>query len=201
MKETFETSSDGASVTLLEKPWNQFQERTEWTSDQEDIDDLVQSSNGMIVNSLNEEYSTRSEGRKLSVREQLYRRWQQDIYPLLLESFKEKLQKIAEREDNWDGKGSKKPTPVVLSKAHITLESFLYCIVNNGKLWNPPFVSSDEDGHITIQWNNEDHELHIELSDEAAEYIKVWGVNIQYEMHIGILKRKDLLNLWDWLNE
>ena len=186
---------------LFEKPWNQFQERTEWTSGFEDVDDVFPFSNDMIVISLNEEYSTRAEGRKLSQREQLYRRWQQDIYPFLLEAFKEKLQKIAEREDNWDGKGSKMPSSLVLSKAHITLENFLYSIVNSGRLWKTPFVSSDEEGHITIQWNSGGHELHIEIGEEGTEYIKVWGVNIEHEIHVGILKRKEFLNLWDWLNE
>ena len=150
---------------------------------------------------LNEEDSTRAEGPNLSQREQLYRRWQEDIYPSLLETFKEKLHKIAEREDNWDQKGSKKPSPLVLSRAHISLEYFLYSVVNSGRLWKPPFVSSDEDGHITIQWDREDHELHIEIGEEETEYTKVWGVNIEHEMHLGVLKEKDFLNLWDWLNE
>lgn len=184
-----------------EKPWNQFQERTEWTSDFDDLNDVPTSSNGMIVVSLNEEYSTRAERPKLSQREQLYKTWQQEIYPFLLDGFKEKLQKLGEREDNWDGKGSKKPSSLCLSKAHITLENFLYSIVNSGRLWLTPFVSSDEDGNITIQWNSGDHELHIEISDEGVEYIKVWGVNIEHEMHLGILKGKEFFNLWDWLNE
>jgi len=186
---------------LLERPWGQFQENTEWTSSFEDLDEVSASSDGFIFPSLNEANSTRAEGPKLSQREQLYKTWQQDIYPYLLDAFKEKLQKITEREDNWDGKGSKKPSPLVLSKAHITLESFLYSIVYSGQLWITPFVSTDEDGHITIQWNNGDHELHIEIDDEGAEYIKVWGVNIEHEMHLGILKQKEFLNLWDWLNE
>ena len=200
-KETFETSSSGALQILLERPWDQFQENTESTSGYEYLEDSYPSSNGMIVTSLNEANSTRAEAPKLSQREQLYKTWQQDIYPFLLDAFKEKLQKITEREDNWDGKGSKKPSPLVQSKAHITLESFLYSIVNSGRLWITPFVSTDEDGHITIQWNSGDHELHIEISNECTEYIKIWGVNIQHEMHLGILKRKEFINLWDWLNQ
>lgn len=186
---------------LLEKRWNQFQERTEWTSGNEDVPELIPIDNGMIVVSLNEENSTRAEGRNLSKRGQLYKSWQQDVYPLLLDGFKEKLQKISERQDNWDGKGSKKPSPIVLSKAHINLENFLYSIVNSGRLWITPFISTDEDGHITIQWGYGDHELHIEISEEGAEYIKIWGINIEHEMHVGILKRKEFFNLWDWLSE
>ncbi len=187
---------------LLEMPWNQFQERTErtsWSSVFEDSEDPFTSSNETLI-SLDEEYSTSAEVRKLSSREQRCKRWQQNNDLLLLEPFKEKLQRIVEREDNWDGKGSKKPRPMAISKAHVTLESFLYSVVNSGRIWKTPFVSSDEDGRITIQWNKGDHELHIEITDEGAEYIKVWGVNIEREMHLGILKGKEFLNLWDWLN-
>ncbi|HBP87536.1 MAG TPA: hypothetical protein PKK23_18205 [Nitrospirales bacterium] len=186
---------------LSEKPWDQFRERTEWTSGHEDAYEFVPSTNGMIVVSLNEENSSRAEGYKLSQREQLYKTWQQDIYPSLLDSFKQKLHKISERQDNWDGKGSKKPSDLILSKAHNTLENVLYSIANSGRLWIAPFVSTDEDGHITIQWTSGDHELHIEISKEGAEYIKIWGINIEHEMHLGILKQTELFNLWDWLSE
>lgn len=148
-----------------------------------------------------EEHATRAEEQELSRREQLYRRWQQDCYPSLLETFKGKLRKITEREDDWDGKGSKKPSSRVLYQAHNSLEYFLYSVVNSGRLWYAPFVSSNEDGHITIQWNHGDHELHIEIGEEETEYIKVWGVNIEHEMHLNILKDKGFLSLWDWLNE
>ncbi len=133
--------------------------------------------------------------------EQIYKDWQRKHYSSLLEPFKEKLQKIAERQDNWDGKGSKKPSLFALSQAHTTLENCLYSIVNSGRLWNPPFVSSDEDGRLTIQWNSGDHELHIEIGEEETEYIKVWGINIEHDMHVGILKEREFLNLWDWLHE
>ena len=203
------------------KLWDQSQERTEGSGNFEAGDDVFRFSNERAIllsflhrlevddefsflNEkifLNEEDSTRAEEQKLSQQERLYRRWQQDRYPSLLETFKEKLRKITEREDNWDGKGSKKPSPRVLYQAHNSLEYFLYSIVNSGRLWNPPFVSSNEDGHITIQWNDEGHELHIEIGEEETQYIKVWGVNIEHEMHLGILKDKGFLNLWDWLNE
>lgn len=186
---------------LLEKPWDQFQKRTEWTWGLEGIEDVYSFPSDQIVISLNEEFSTRAEKWELSEIVELIRKWQKSIYPSLLEAFKEKLQRITEREDNWDGKGSKKSSSLALSKAHIVLENFLLSIVNTGRLWKTPFVSSDENGQITIQWNSGEHELHIEIDDKGAEYIKVWGVNIEHEMHLGLLKQKDFLNLWDWLNE
>jgi len=136
---------------------------------------------------LDEEDSTRAERREPSPREQLYKAWQRNHYSSLLEPFKGKLQKIAEREDNWDGKGSKKPSPLALSHAHNTLEYFLYSIVDSGRLWKTPFVSSDEDGRLTIQWNREDHELHLEIDEEETEYIKVLGDNFKHDMPVVIM--------------
>ena len=215
IRETFETSSSGVSLTLYEKPWDQFEERTEGVSDFEEVDDVFPFSKERFI--LNEEdstraeergfsqwlqfYTTRAEGRALSLREQLCKRWQQDNYSYLLGTFREKLHRIAEREDGWDGKGSKKPGPFVLNTAYITLEKLFDTVVNSGRRWSPPFVSSDEDGHITMQWNHGVHELHIEINEEEIEYTKVWGVNIEHEMILGVLKEKDFRNLWDWLNE
>ncbi len=154
------------------------------------------------VVSLAEGDSTMAEGRMvLQPAQHFSKKWQQYQYSSLLQTFKEKLQKIAERKDDWDGKGSKKPSILALSQAHILLDGFLSSIIDNGRIWASPFVSSDEDGHITIQWNSGDHELHIDVSEQDAEYIKVWGLNIEKEMHLGILGETKFLTLWDWLNE
>lgn len=183
---------------LSEQPWDQ---RTEWTKIRVYGEDFPLPSKEIVAPSLDEANSTRADNVRLSYRELVFKNWQQDIYPDLLDGFKSQLQKIGGLEDNWDTKGSKKPSDIILCKGHNVLENFLYTIVNAGRLWIKPFVSSDEDGYITIQWNSGNHELHIEISEETIEYIKIWGVSIQHEMHLGILKRKEYLNLWDWLNE
>ncbi len=198
-----------------EKPWNLFREKTERATGP-DADDVIFAANTglsgrysiledegrkVVVVSLGEEYSTNA-GRRapLSLVRRFYKGWQKSSYSVLLENFKEKLRIIAEREDNWDGKMSKKPSILAVSKAHIMLDDFLSSVVNSGRLWKTPFVSSGEDGHITIQWNSGDHELHIEVSEEGAEYIKVWGSNIEHEMHLGVLEQTKFLHLWDWLS-
>lgn len=148
-----------------------------------------------------EECSTRAEGQFfLPLVADFRRKWQQVKYMLSFSGeFEEKIRTLSERNDNWDEKGSKKPNPLALDRTHIMLNGFLLSVVKSGRPWKTPFVSSDEDGHITIQWNIGARELHIEVGEEDTEYIKVWGVNIENEMHVGMLRQSDFLNLWDWL--
>ena len=63
----------------------------------------------------------------------------------------------------------------------------------------PPFVSSNEDGNVTIVWYKGEHELHLEIADDEVEYVRVWGFNIDTEMDAGALNKDNYLTLWDWL--
>ena len=41
--------------------------------------------------------------------------------------------------------------------------------------------------------------MHIQIGETVAEYIQVWGINIDTEMHVDFLIRDDYLTLWEWL--
>lgn len=144
-------------------------------------------------------FGTSSETKPSNYKAEIIKIWQRENYSLLLEPLKKKLSEISFREANWDGEGSEKPNAVAISKAHTMLESFLYSVIEEGKIWLAPIISSDEDGSITIEWHNGVHELHIDISDEGIDYIKVWGTNIQSEMHVNSLDEKEFQALWDWL--
>jgi hypothetical protein len=111
----------------------------------------------------------------------------------------DRLDILAQREDNWDGYDSKKPTELTLVHAKHLIEEFLDSIVFEGYSWLTPFISSDEDGNVTIEWSEEKRRLHIQIGENEAEYIQVWGVNIDTEMHVDFLSRDDYLTLWEWL--
>ena len=111
----------------------------------------------------------------------------------------ERFDVIAQREDNWDGYDSKKPTELTLVHAKHLMEEFLDSIVSEGYPWLRPFISSDEDGNITVEWFEEKRRLHIQIGENEAEYIQVWGINIDTEMHVDFLNRDNYLTLWEWL--
>lgn len=111
----------------------------------------------------------------------------------------ERFEVLAQREDNWDGYDSKKPTALTLKSAQHLFEDFFDSIISTGSLWLTPFISSDEDGNVTIEWSRENRRLHIQIGEDEIEYIQVWGINIDTEMNVDFLTRDDYLELWEWL--
>lgn len=106
---------------------------------------------------------------------------------------------LTQREDNWDSYDSKKPTQSTLDHAMDIMEEFFDSITSEGYSWLRPFISSDEDGNVTVEWSEEKRRLHIQIGENEAEYIQVWGINIDTEMHVDFLSRDDYLTLWEWL--
>ena len=111
----------------------------------------------------------------------------------------ERLDVLAQREDNWDGYESKSPTELTLDHARHIIEELFDSIISAGHLWLTPFISSDEDGYVTVEWSGGKRRLHIQIAENEAEYIQVWGINIDTEMHVDFLSCDDYLTLWEWL--
>ena len=121
-------------------------------------------------------------------------------------NFKEYERKISERfdvltqrKDNWDEYDSKKPTKLTLVRAENLIGELFDSIISVGHPWLTPFISSDEDGFITTAWYEEERELHILIGENEAEYLQVWGTNIDTEMQEGVFSRDNYLTLWEWL--
>ena len=111
----------------------------------------------------------------------------------------ERFDILAQREDNWDGYDSKKPTKKTLVRAENLIGEWYDSIISAGHPWHVPFISSDEDGNVTLEWSGEGKRLHIQIGENEAEYIQVWGINIDTEMHVDYLSGDDYLKLWEWL--
>lgn len=114
---------------------------------------------------------------------------------------RDQLGTVAEREDNWDDYESKKPSAVALNNAKRLMEELLDSVISTGYSWLTPFISSDEDGHITVAWHKGEHELHLIITAKQALYITVWGISIENEMDMGVLSRDNYVPPWKWLLE
>ena len=106
---------------------------------------------------------------------------------------------LTQREDNWDGYDSKKPTELTLDHAKFIILDLLDTVISTQHSWITPFISSDEDGYVTVEWYEEERELHIQIAENEAEYLQVWGINIDSDMSEGFLNRDNYLMLWEWL--
>lgn len=111
----------------------------------------------------------------------------------------ERFDVITRRDDNWDERGSKKSDELAVRNAKDLMEKLLDAVISEGYPWFMPFISSDEDGYITAAWHKGKHELHLDITETEVEYTKVWGIKIDTEMHEGVLKSDDYLELWEWL--
>ena len=105
---------------------------------------------------------------------------------------------LAQREDNWDGRGSQKPVNLTLIHAKEVVYAFLNSVISAGYLCNTPSISSDGDGNITAVWYNDERQLHFQIGEHEAEYFRVWGTNIDTEMDVDYLKPENYLTLWKW---
>lgn len=110
-----------------------------------------------------------------------------------------KLEEIKYRQDNWDGVGSKAVKEISVTTAKNLIFEVAESIFFNNFEWIQPFISSDEDGFIIIDWYHNDLSLHFMIDGEKTEYIKVRGTNIQLEMDLGERPKENIDELWGWL--
>ena len=198
LNNTSGTFSSGASPTNYEPQWaNQGNQRVDGPIE---IFSLPITDSGTTGGNEQNQVST------LYWREQT----RANLDPLLLteETFRvrtfhlkihQQLDAIRQRKDDWDGYASKRPNSLSLTYAKQLLDELLLSVIAASRSWIAPFITSDEDGHVTAEWYNGERELHIIVREHKAVYIKVWGTNIENEMHVDILGTEDYLEVWDWL--
>lgn len=112
------------------------------------------------------------------------------------------ISKLGTRFENWDGRGSAKPDAEAIQHAMALAEQMCNCVsaMGVGKYWVMPHVSASEDGEVTFEWWRGTHKLTIYIGPKRAEYIKVWGLNVETEMSDGELVGSQFQGLWLWLN-
>ena len=106
---------------------------------------------------------------------------------------------LSQREDNWDGRGSQKPTDLTLAYAKEVIGTLLDFVISAGHRWDTPSISSDGDGNVTTAWYKDERQLHLQIGEYEAEYFRVWGTNIDTEMDVDFLKSDNYIALWKWL--
>ena len=116
-------------------------------------------------------------------------------------SVKSKIRKLSTLEENWDGRGSAKPTTGAINQALLTLDNCYTVIRNNRLSWSTPHISATEEGEVTMEWWFDSKKLSLYVSDDCVEYIKVWGSDINNEMEDGELRFGMFFDLWNWLTD
>lgn len=62
--------------------------------------------------------------------------------------------------------------------------------------WRRPHISSTEAGEVVFEWWNKDRNLTLYFSDEGAEYIEVWGPDMDNDMVSSTLTNWSFAARW-----
>ncbi|MEH2411551.1 hypothetical protein [Nostoc sp.] len=73
-------------------------------------------------------------------------------------------------------------------------------VAANQMWWGEPLVNLSFDSEIVFEWWHETKKLTVYILGNTAEYIKVWGTDIDNEMEDGTSSSSaELTALWKWL--
>ena len=110
-----------------------------------------------------------------------------------------RLEVIAQREDDWDGLGSMKPNKISLDRAEHIMMKLLDSIISDEDEWIEPYICSDENGYITIEWYGNERELHLRIEEREVEYIEIESIDTEMRAHVDTISGDDCSVLWKWL--
>ena len=124
----------------------------------------------------------------------------EEIYKnIILSEMLARLDTIAQREEDWDGLGSMKPNRISLDRAKHIMMKLLDSVISNEGEWMAPFISSDEDGYVTVEWQGDGRRLRLLIEEEEIEYTKLWRINTKRKVRTYNMRGDDCFEIWEWL--
>jgi len=94
------------------------------------------------------------------------------------------------------------PPREALSRAATCLDALASSAEAATLRWSEPHLNVSPDDEIVFEWWNADRKLTMYISGESAQFIKVWGANIDSEMEDGYAESSEELSaLWNWLQK
>ena len=125
----------------------------------------------------------------------------EDEKSVILDEMSKRFDAIAQREDNWDGFESKKPLEASLGRAKRLMTKLLDAAISEGYSWREPYpyICSDEDGYITVEWQGEGRRLRLRIEEDEVEYIKLWRINTKRKVRAYRMRSDDCFEIWEWL--
>ena len=118
---------------------------------------------------------------------------------IILGEMLERLDVIAQRADNWDGLGSLKPNKISLDRADCIMMKLLDSVISNGVEWTEPYICSDEDGYVTVEWTGGKRQLYLRIEEDEVEYITLERINTKRKMGGDTIRGDDCFEIWKWL--
>jgi hypothetical protein len=71
---------------------------------------------------------------------------------------------------------------------------------NNQMYWHEPLINAGIDSEVVFEWWRAGKKITVYVLNGSADYIKVWGPNMDTEMQEGLANSdSELTSLWQWL--
>lgn len=123
--------------------------------------------------------------------------------PELLEDLLPVLRKIYDLltlPADWDGYDACAPSYSAVEYAHRWLR-LLYCEVTiSGQKWHDPVITASGESEVVFEWWVGSKKITIYIGNQSAEYVKVWGPDINTDMEDGQADSPEMRSsLWQWL--
>ena len=72
-------------------------------------------------------------------------------------------------------------------------------VISNRYKWKKPYICSDEDGYITVEWYGDERELHLRIEEDEIEYTHLESIDTKMKAHVDTNGGDDCFALWKWL--
>src|SRR5438876_524800 len=71
----------------------------------------------------------------------------------------DRIRALCERKEGWNGYDVAAPNPAAIATAQRWVKSLHSELIDSGRKWIRPHVSSDEDGNVALEWRNDPRSL------------------------------------------
>ena len=114
------------------------------------------------------------------------------------------IDSLADIKDNWDGEGSKKPTKKTIATAKTLVKEFYIQINSSVFDWINPRIYNEQNGYISIEWQNQGRQIYFDIKDDDIEYTKMWKTidaegNTWRDSETDSVNMDSYIDLWKWL--
>lgn len=118
----------------------------------------------------------------------------------ILEEPLSRMRDLLSWRDGWDEDDALAPDRGAVKHAESWIVELCLQAVESGLYWIKPNVTASPDGEVVLEWWHENKKLTVYISGQSAEYVQVWGPDIDSMMSDGDAESAKVReSLWLWL--
>jgi len=103
-------------------------------------------------------------------------------------------------ENGWNSYDAYAPDYNAVTYADQWLVQMFLATLALDRMWIEPNVTASEEGEVVFEWWHSTKKLTVYIGNQSAEYVKVWGTDINSDMSDGDANPiSTCRSLWEWL--